>query len=231
MNTKDLIDTFKIPLIIVALVVIYHFAWAALDLPDGSDLVKLVDNLFDRYGMAIVLVASILEGVLLVGNYFPGGLVIFLGVITAGDDIGRVIAVVGAVSLGFLFSHVANYLLGKHGWYLVFMKFGLTDTMKRTKEGFERNAGRTMMMSFWFPNLAAVTSTVAGMTKYPFTKFFSRLVVVVVAWNIFWGTTVYVLGDKVLETSNQAVILGVVGALWFIAILFDKLIKHLISIK
>ena len=57
----------------------------------------------DRYGVVIVLISAYLEGLLLIGWYFPGTLVIILALVFAAPDPWRV-AQVGAIAGTGLFT-------------------------------------------------------------------------------------------------------------------------------
>ena len=58
------------PLLFLVLFISLFILWDIIDLPSNEELIQLVQNAFDKYGLPAVLLGSFLEGILLVGNYF-----------------------------------------------------------------------------------------------------------------------------------------------------------------
>lgn len=187
------------PLILFIIYISLFFIWKLTGFPQGDELLAVLRGYFGRYGLWIVFIAALAEGFLIVGQYFPGGTVIFLGVISVGHDMPRVIEVVAVVSLAFIISYTLNYLVGKYGWYRLFLKFGLRNVIERSKEKLIRRGLHAVMFSYWEPNLASVAATAAGIIQAPFRKFFFYNVVDVVFWDAFWGTIIVLLGQKALK--------------------------------
>ena len=109
---------FKVILVPFSFLVVYLTLIALCEtfgFPPQEELIEIIKKFFDDYGLIVVFVGALIEGFLLLGQYFPGGFIIFLGVITAGNDIPRVIRVVATVSLSFAIAYFLNYLVGKHG--------------------------------------------------------------------------------------------------------------------
>src|SRR5690349_13495524 len=74
------------PLAVLAVFGLLYAIWRLLDLPPEETLAQIAKGYLDRYGVIIVLVAAYLEGLLLIGWYFPGTLVIVLALIFAAPD-------------------------------------------------------------------------------------------------------------------------------------------------
>lgn len=164
---------------------------------------------FAAHGLWIVFIGALIEGFLVLGNYFPGGFIIFLGVITAGGNIPHVIAVVAVVSIAFFISYTLNYLVGKYGWYKLFQKFGMKDSLERAEIRLRKREFSAIILSYWEPNLASITAVAAGVLHIPLKRFLLHSAIGIVIWNIFWGTLVSVLGEKALS---------VIGLTWVIII-------------
>jgi hypothetical protein len=78
-----LIDNIELiipPIIFLLLLLLIRFLWAYFGLPTQEETIVILKEYFAVYGLWIILVSSILESILFVGWYFPGSLVIFLGV-------------------------------------------------------------------------------------------------------------------------------------------------------
>src|SRR3989344_8108360 len=128
-TTKDYLKLLIIP---VALFVIYltmFLFWKLFSLPPPEQLVNIVKNYFDRYGLIVIFISALIEGTLLLGQYFPGGFIIFLGVITSSGDAIKASKVVLVVSIAFFIAYNLNYMMGKYGWYKLFIKLGLKKSL------------------------------------------------------------------------------------------------------
>ncbi len=199
-----------LPMIFLAVALLFWAGWEVLNLPSESELIEIAKKYFDLYGYWIVFVSAILEGALLVGWYYPGSLVIFLGVIFAGRNIPEVIWVVTLVTAGLLLAYLFDYALGKYGWYKLLLKFGLKKPMDKAQTQLSKYGLSGIFLSYWQPNLAALASTAAGTLQFPFKKFILYSATAAVLWNIFWGGLVYVLGETALTAIGIRFVLVVV---------------------
>ncbi len=194
-----MLQKLKTPILIITIFTILILLWNLFDLPSEEVLIGMIKSYFSKYGVVTVLLASIIEGMLLVGWYLPGGLVIFLGVILSAGDPYRAALSVVATIVGFSIAYTFNYFLGKHGWYKVLIVFGLKGSLEKAEIQFSKHGYKTMFLSYWQPNLAALISTGAGILKAPFEKFFFYSTIATVLWSSFWGIIAYILGQKVLS--------------------------------
>ncbi len=151
----------------------------------------------DTYGLQLVFLGSFLEALLLVGLYFPGSLVIFLGVGLASSGTEAFVSVL-AVSAGMFGGYLLNYMLGRYGWYRVLLRLGLRPGIERAQHKMQQSDVRYIFYTFWNPGLAAFTTTAAGILQQPPKRFFYLCVAAIVVWNTFWGVLVYSLGRDAL---------------------------------
>lgn len=205
----------------MAIYLLVYLFWGYFNLPKDEKLIGITTNWFKHYGLWIIFISAILEGTLILGQYYPGGLVIFLGVISAGKDISRVVAVVSVVSLAFIIGYTIDYLIGKYGWYKLFVKFGLKKSLDTAQTKLQKHELNAVIFSYWEPNLASVTATAAGILQIPLKRFSLHSLVGIIIWNTFWGTLVSALGITALKLMGlKWVLIIFVG---WIAII---LIKH-----
>ena len=171
MNIKSLLKTISIPLILLGVYVLMYLIWSVLNLPSDDQMLIIVRNWFSQYGLWIVFIGALIEGFLLLGQYFPGGFIIFLSVISAGKDIPRAVQVVSIVCISFFIAYSLNYIVGRYGWYKVFEKFGLKDSLEKSKDKLVKQGLNAIFFSYWEPNFASIIATAAGVLKVPFKKF------------------------------------------------------------
>lgn len=195
---KNFLKLISVPLGLLLMYLSLVLIWKIFDLPPEDQLLEIVKGYFATYGLWIVFFGALIEGFLLLGNYFPGGFIIFLGVITADHDIPRIVVVVSIVSIAFFISYTLNYLVGKYGWYKLFTKFGMKDSVEKAKIKLEKRDFRTVILSYWEPNLASITATAAGVLQLPLRRFLFISTIGIVIWNAFWGTFVAILGEKAI---------------------------------
>ena len=222
---KEILQVLSIPLSLIAVSLTVYIIWGVLDWPRGQELTDLTEGWLEKYGLWIIFISAIIEGVLILGQYYPGGLVIFLGVIAAGKNIPLVIGVVAIVSLAFFIAYTINYLIGKYGWYRLLLKFGLKKPLDNAQKKLSKHELNAVIFSYWEPNLASVTATAAGILQIPLSRFALHSALGIVIWNVFWGTLVFTLGSSALNLMGLKWILAVF-VIWITVIvikhIFDK---------
>ena len=114
----------------------------------------------------------------------------------------RATEVVLVVSIAFFVSYIMNYLIGKYGWYKLFVKFGLKKPLDNAQKRLNKHGLKAIMFSYWEPNLASITATAAGVLKLSIKKFILYSIIGVIVWNTFWGVLVFKLGEEALKLTG-----------------------------
>ena len=190
-----------------------YLIWKVLDLPSETELVLISQKYFDKYGLIFIFISAIIEGLLLLGWYYPGSMVIFLGVILAGENILKATEVVSVVTVGLYIAYFINFFLGKYGWYRLLLAFGLKESLENAQSNLSKHGIKGIFLSYWHPNLAALTSTAAGILRFSLRQYLFYSAVAVIGWNIFWGALVYFLGEAALSLVGLKFIFVAIG-LW-----------------
>lgn len=225
MRIKETLKLLSIPLILMGIYLSMYAIWRVFDLPRDEHLLAVVKGWFLEYGLWIVFLGALIEGFLLLGQYFPGGFIIFIGVISAGSNIPSVIRVVSVVCLAFFISYTLNYLVGKYGWYKLLAKLGLAQSIEESKDKLTKQGLNVIFFSYWEPNLASLTATAAGILHVPLVWFSLYSAVGIILWNTFWGALVYNLGESAIKLVGFKYIL-IVFLIWAIfLILKNRLFK------
>ena len=188
--------------------------WKLLDLPSDVAMAGIVTQWLMQYGLLLIVIGSFLEALLFIGFYFPGSVIIFLGVALAPDTFHAFLAVV-AVSVGMLCGYTLNYLFGKYGWYRIFLKLGMQNGIANAQAKMVKNDVRYIFYTFWNPGLASFTSTAAGILQLRYKRFLVLMVIAVVIWNTFWGVLVYSLGESALLLLDFVLALKIIG-IWIL---------------
>ena len=208
-----------LPLSVLGIFLLIYLAWRFFGLPPEEELIEIARFYFDKYGLAILLISALVEGTVLVGWYYPGSLIIFLGVILAGKDISKVVEAVATITLGLFFAYLVNFLIGKYGWYRLLLRFGLREALEDAKARVIKHGLLAILMSYWQPNLAALVATSAGILDFSFKKFFIYSIIAALLWNTFWGILVYFVGEGVLSLVGirfvfLAIFLWIIYRIW-----------------
>lgn len=222
---KAYLKKLSLPLTALAIVLSLTLIWRLFDLPPEEELIVLAKQYFAEYGLITVFIASLIEGMLLVGWYIPGGLVIFLGVILAAGNPERAVFSVLATIAGLFLAYLASYALGRFGWYKLFMALGLKGPLEDAKEKFQKKSFKAIYATFWQPNLAGLISTSAGILHASFKKFFITALIATIFWSAFWGSAAYLFGEKILDYLGGVFFVTMAG--WIVI----EIVKYRRSIK
>lgn len=171
-------------------------------MPSREALISVAREYFAIYGYYFAFTSAFIEGLLLINWYFPGSFIVFLSVIIAGEGELNIFGVLGVVILGFFLASVVDYILGKYGWYRLFLKLGLSESLEKIKGKLEKRGPWILLATYWHPNLGAIAATAAGVLMIPFRKFFIYCLGAIVLWDSLWGTLVYFLGPKALRLMD-----------------------------
>ena len=197
----------------IGFVVVLFGSWWLLDLPQKEELLPLISHYFVAYGLVIVFLAALLESTLVIGWYFPGGVVMFLCVAISPTPL-QAATVVLTIMGGLYVGYTINFLVGKYGWYRLLLKFGIRRQLEEAQANLLKNGPRAILASYWMPGLGAIVATAAGVLQYELKKFLQWSLVSTVAWSTFIGTTVYVLGERALSSLLNPVIIVAFIVAW-----------------
>ncbi len=215
---KHILALISIPLVLAVIYTSVMILWKVFHLPSDAEMLVLVKSYFAHYGLWIVFVCAIIEGFLLLGQYFPGGFVIFLSVVATNGNVPLAVLTVSVISLAFFISYSLNYLVGKYGFYKLFIRFGLAHSFEKAKAKLEKHGLSAVMFSYWDPNFASVTATAAGVLHISFKKFSLYSAIGVIVWDAFWGTFAFIGGEAIFRMAGLGYMLGAF-AIWIVVLL------------
>jgi len=219
---KHYLKILSVPLLLLVLYISLWLVWEIFGFPSVERLTEIVGVWFDKYGIPTLLIGSFLEGILLIGGYFPGVFVICLGVILADSPLGASLAVLIG-TIGLLGAHVTNYFLGKYGWYKLLVKFGMSNAVEQSRQKLEKRGPLAIFLSYWLPSIGALTNTAAGIIQMPFKKFFAYSLVSSIFWYSLAGFIIYNMGTEALEIAGGGSgnwIVFTIIAIWILVLLF-----------
>ncbi len=202
------------PLFFLALFGSLFVVWEIFNLPPSEAILGIAEGWFDQFGLIALFFSALIEGMLLVGGYFPGVFVIFVGIILAETALEAVVAV-GVVTVGLFIAHLFNYALGRYGWYKLLVRFGLRRAIEKAQTRLVTKGPFAILTSYGIPSIAALTDTAAGIIHMPFRTFCMYSLISVVSWDIVIGVFVYTFSDTALAVASP----GASGGVFIVSVL------------
>lgn len=196
-----------LPLALLATFGLLYAIWLALDLPPEETLAQIAKGYLDRYGVVIVLISAYLEGLLLIGWYWPGNLVIVLALIFAAPEPGRFMLVAATAGTGLLGAYVTNFFAGKYGWYRLLLAFGLREPLENAQRRLNKYGLSAIFTTYWQANIASCISTAAGVLQFPPGRFLVYSLIAEALWVTFWASIIFFLGSAALALVGFRMIL------------------------
>lgn len=231
---KYYLKLLSIPLSLLFVFVSLFLIWKIFDLPETEILLFYIDAWFNKYGLSILFISALIEGMLLFGGYFPGVFVIFVSVVLA-NSVPEAALRVFVGTTGLLIAHIANYFLGKYGWYKLLARYGLAEPIKESQEKITKYGPIAIFTSYWMPSIGALTDTAAGILQMSFRRFIIYSLVSLIFWDTLVGVVVYLLGkDALIAVSSggatELFIQLAIVAVWILILLFfDFKKRHTLS--
>jgi membrane protein DedA with SNARE-associated domain len=223
-RAQPILRVLSVPLAVVGVYVLLAVVESVFHFSSRDTFLHFLTRQFDRHGYWLVFVAALIEGVLIIGNWFPGGVVIFIGVISAGQDLKRVVIVVSLVCIAFFISYFLNYLMGRYGWYKLFVGLKLKASLDRAQKRLQKQVFNAIVLTYWEPNIASVTATAAGILFVPLRKFLPYSLFAIVMWNTAWGVLVHTLGEQALKLTGKKYIISAL-LIWMAVIVVKEVVK------
>jgi len=210
MNFRLAIRVATLPLIFLAILLLFIALWQTLGLPRPAELIALTEDYYAEYGYWVVFIGALIEGVLIINWYFPGSAIVILGVIFSRTGPLNPFLVVLIAILAFFLAYIINYALGRYGWYRVLLAFGLKEPLEKTRKRVVRHGPKAILLSYVHPNIGALTATSCGILFIPLSVFLVYSIIAVLAWNTIWGVLAYLVGTTVFKFMELKYLIPVV---------------------
>jgi membrane protein DedA with SNARE-associated domain len=154
-------------------------------IPSPHELNDLLLKLFKDYGLPIIAVSSFVENLIGVNAYFPGAFTILTGMsLTAGHPSQAVVTYL-AIYVPAYAANVLSFFSGK--WQ--------KGDVQNLTHPVSKRAWSWFFLTYWHPQLAAITAFSGGVRSQVSTKhFFVISFVVSLFWSLFWAIIIYHFG-------------------------------------
>jgi len=205
---------------IALLFLIYLLTYDVIGLPPVNELIQIIEKGFQHYGLIFLFVGLIVEGLFMVGFYFPGSIVAFMAVLTLGKTYSDIFLIILIGSFALILVNIFNYILGKYGYYKVLEKFGARNVIERMKRRFNKNQRGTILLFSSSPNFLAIISIYAGIVKTDLKKYLRFVSICVVFWVSLVSAVLFIFFHNInlSESSDNigwiAFIIILIWAVW-----------------
>ncbi len=213
-----------LPAALIAIVSSLFLARALFPLPSDEELRDIARMLFLHYGALLVFVSGLIEGLLLIGWYFPGTTIILFCLIFAASDASAVAKLVVAATSGLSISYLGNYALGRFGWYRLLLAAGLKEPLERARLKLEQHGLSFLLLSYWQFTLASLSSTAAGILRFNVIAFALTSTIATFFWVGFWSALIYFVGERAVTLIGLPFILAVLVG-WIALLIAIRIIR------
>jgi membrane protein DedA with SNARE-associated domain len=215
-NKEEIYSLFFVFIIFIAIFFGVKHLWGLSDLPGPTDLIEISKVYFEQYGLVIFFFTALFESLLVIGNYFPGTLILLFGLSTLLDSPDKVISSYVYISLGMMLGYTINYFLGKYGWHKVIEKMGYKDELLKIENKLNTTGLFSVFFLYLLPGFGSLLSTSFGILRFNFAKFFAFTIAMVLFWNAVWALAVYLFGQSVLDMFNSGYLAVILAGAYLI---------------
>jgi membrane protein DedA with SNARE-associated domain len=187
--------------ILFVLILFFGFraVWGYFDLPSMAMLVDILQDLFLQYGLIIVFVAAFLESLFLIGNYFPGTIILAFSIATTSHSLYYAVVMSLIIAIAMLCGYSLDYILGRYAGEKIIKKFNLEKEIDNYKVKIEENSIWSFFTLYVLPGFGSLFSVSAGAMNISYKKYMSFLVPTVLFWNVVWVIGGFIFGEQLLS--------------------------------
>ncbi|HBB02472.1 TPA: hypothetical protein DCZ16_01625 [Candidatus Peregrinibacteria bacterium] len=214
-NFRNFLKYASFPIGLFIAMGVFLLLYQFFGLPTFAEIIDYAQNAYNEHGYYVIIIASLMEGLLVVNWYFPGSIVIIMGTTFAITGHQNVPLTVALITLCFFLTSILNFLLGKYGWYKLLLKFGLKSEIERMKQRLEKYGPKIILISYFHPHVGSLTATSAGILHLKTRTFLIYSLLAFLIWNSFWTLMIYLVGPQILKITNFKNLMIII-AVWII---------------
>lgn len=208
----------KLPLSALVFYFIVFVLWNLNIIPPPSGIVKILENLYNQYGLIGLAISAFLEGIVYLGLYFPGSFIIALAVFFSDGRFISLFNISLVVAIILTITSLINYFLGR---YIVFKNHEkIAELIKK------RKFSKGLFLSMLHPNLLAFYFFNAGMEKHnPWKILFVPVIMLPYGFILAWILSSFKTFLK-SKVENPYVMLVLILIWLLMAFIFEHMNKR-----
>ena len=199
---------YKIPWLPISALLFYLTAvvlWTINLIPPPTEILIFLENLYSKYGLIGLSIATFLEGIVYLGLYFPGSFIILLSVILSEGTFISLFKISLVVALTLTMTSLINYWLGRHLRFK-HLEEDLLVNPKKTSRG--------LWLSSIHPNLLAFYFFDSGIRKQSSLKII-YVPFIMILIGLFYSYLIYPLRFVLREQIEKPYIMITLIFIWF----------------
>lgn len=203
----------KFPLLPTTALIFYLVAvllWSLNIIPPPTEIINLLENLYERYGLVGLSIASFLEGIVYLGLYFPGSFIIALVVFFSNGSFISLFSISLVVAFTLTLTAFINYFLGRN---VFFKRNDYLEEQKRAKKGLFFSMIHPNILAFYFFNEGIEKR---GLWKIVFVP------LIMTPYGLFLAYLLYFFSDFAKQRFESPLFLLILIIMWLtIAFIID----------
>ena len=197
----------QIPILPTTALIFYLFVvllWNLGIIPPPTEIVDFLENLYNKYGLFGLAIASFLEGIVYLGLYFPGSFIIALAVFLSDGSFISLLSISLVVAITLTITAFINYFLGRH----ISFKENHKHNLKKYKK-----SNKGLFASMLHPNILAFYFFNAGIEK----KDLWRIIfvpLVMIPYGLAFAYLLYTFSDFAKQRLESPFFLFILIVIW-----------------
>lgn len=223
-NLRKFLKDLAIPIILLLVYTLLFEFQNVFHTPPENSILNLVINFIGSQSLILIFFIAIVEGIVFLGQYTPGWMIIFLSLISSEKDISQVSFFVALISVAFIIAYTFDYFIGYFFLNKVAERFGFHKVIDKYQHLIKGNLLKAVFFSYWETSLASVTASAAGFLKMPFRNFMIYTVGCVIFWNVFWAALFLTFGNFLIDFVKDRFLLIII-LVWILFVIYKHYLK------
>lgn len=178
-------------------------------IPSLVEILSFLRGVYDNYGIMGLFIGSFLEGIVYLGLYFPGSLIIIVAAAFSNGTFLDFVLISGTVTLAISLASVINYYFGK---YSILNRFLKPSKVNRKTRSF---LNHNFFATFLHPNLLGFYVYTLG-AKRDSPLILLLIPPIMFVWGIFLAWTFYTLREYIVNLAENPFAMITLLSLWFL---------------
>ena len=199
----------KIPLLPLSALIFYLTVllfWKLGIAPSPIEILTFLENLYTKYGIIGLFIASFLEGIVYLGLYFPGSFIIVLAVILSDGTIKAFLIISLTVALAITLTSIINYFLGQN----------ITHKKQKEKKGLDKRiVSKGFLLSMLHPNSLAFYFFNSGIKNQNPLKII-LVPLIMIPYGFITAVLIYLAKESFEKVVESPYILITIIIMWII---------------
>ena len=200
-------------LAVVMLFTLFAYGHPLLGLPDPTLIAATLQSFYHDYGLWIIALGLCIEGLFMVGFYFPGSFILVVGTVFTAKTLPALTALIMLAVAVTLSVTMLNYYLGATGLYRLLIKIGGKPLVQEMQQKLSRDFKRTLWFSAWHPNFLAIAVIGCGIARVGLRQTLRHVYLPVIVFITLWVTLIAIFASH-QQLTGESPPHGIVLLFW-----------------